>query len=295
MPELPEVETTKASLEPLLHQTVAKVSIRYPTLRYAIPKDLDSLIGFRLVAVRRRAKYLLLDFYHQADNRHKTVLVHLGMSGSLQQHHDIEPRKHDHLLIDFINDDGMVTTLHYHDPRRFGMILWTHNDDYIDTPDTAERFLAHLGPEPLDDAFDVDYLRALIFPANKKPVAKPIKTLIMDQSVVVGVGNIYAAESLFLSHIHPLTPACHIDGDKLEKLVANIKDILAKAIIQGGSSLKDFTVGDGKTGYFQQTLLVYGRDGEHCYHCGSLLENTKISGRASVYCPSCQPIQALST
>lgn len=197
MPELPEVETTKASLEPLLHQTVAKVSIRYPTLRYAIPKDLDSLIGFRLVAVRRRAKYLLLDFYHQADNRHKTVLIHLGMSGSLQQHHDIEPRKHDHLLIDFINDDGMVTTLHYHDPRRFGMILWTHNDDYIDTPDTTERFLAHLGPEPLDDVFDVGYLRALIFPANKKPVAKPIKTLIMDQSVVVGVGNIYAAESLF--------------------------------------------------------------------------------------------------
>lgn len=295
MPELPEVETTKASLEPLLNQTVSKVSIRYPTLRYAIPADLDTLVGFRLVAVRRRAKYLLLDFYHTIDHRHKTVLIHLGMSGSLQQHRDLDARKHDHLLIDFIDDDGVTTTLHYHDPRRFGMILWTHNDDYIGTIDTAERFLSHLGPEPLDDAFDVDYLRRIIHRTDnlrQKAIAKPIKSVIMDQAVVVGVGNIYAAESLFLSHIHPLTPAYQIDDDKLETLVANIKHILAQAIIQGGSSLKDFTVGSGKTGYFQQTLLVYGRDGESCYHCGSLLENTKIGGRASVYCPSCQPLHA---
>lgn len=290
MPELPEVETTKTSLEPLLNKVVRSVKIRHPKLRYDIPSDLSSLAGFRLACVRRRAKYLLLDFVHDQDNSHKTLLVHLGMSGSLQQHHDLEPRKHDHVLFEF---DGM--TLHYHDPRRFGMILWTANDDYIDTPDTHERFLAHLGPEPLDDAFNADYLYRLIHrngDIKKKPLAKPIKSVIMDQAVVVGVGNIYAAESLFLSGIHPAKPACQLDQIAIETLVTHIKNILANAIKQGGSSLKDFTVGDGKTGYFQQTLLAYGRDNEPCTVCGTLLENQKIAGRASVYCPHCQPLTA---
>lgn len=293
MPELPEVETTKTSLKSLLNKTVKSVQINFPRLRYPIPKDLDTLVGMQLVAVRRRAKYLLLDF---ADAEHrKTLLIHLGMSGSLQQHIDMPPRKHDHMLMAFGDDghdDDTEIMLHYHDPRRFGMILWVENDDYIDTPDTAERFLDKLGPEPLDDAFNIDYLRATIFPNNKKPLAKPIKTVIMDQSVVVGVGNIYAAESLFLSCIHPLTPAYQVKDDKLEDLVQHIKAVLNRAILKGGSSLRDFTFGNEKTGYFQQTLLVYGRAGEPCRVCGSLLENTKIGGRASVYCPNCQPMNS---
>ncbi|MFB6348423.1 bifunctional DNA-formamidopyrimidine glycosylase/DNA-(apurinic or apyrimidinic site) lyase [Moraxella sp. ZJ142] len=303
MPELPEVETTKASLTPLIGKTVRQVQIRYPKLRYEIPSDLPSLVGFRLTAIHRRAKYLLLDFYHAKDNRQKTLLIHLGMSGSLQQHIDEPPKKHDHVLIDFGDDgdNGSLNngdsldsiTLHYHDPRRFGMMLWVVNDDYIGTLDTAERFLEKLGPEPLGNKFDLNYLRRIIHRTgekHKKPIAKPIKALIMEQAIVVGVGNIYAAESLFLSKIHPLTPACRLDDDQLSLLIDNIKQILHRAIEQGGSSLKDFTVGEGKTGYFQQTLLVYGRDGQSCTMCGTILENVKIAGRASVYCPHCQPL-----
>ena len=291
MPELPEVETTKLSLEPLIGQTVTCVQVRHPRLRYDVAKDLDSLVGFVLTKLQRRAKYLLLDFYHAHDSRQKTLLIHLGMSGSLQQHINEPPRKHDHVLIDFADSHGKIITLHYHDPRRFGMILWVVNDDYIDQPNTYARFLAHLGPEPLSDDFDANYLiRYIMRPkSHQKPLNKPIKSLIMDQSVVVGVGNIYAAESLFLSGIHPLTPAYLVHEDKLVRLTHHIKQILARAITQGGSTLRDFTVGSGKTGYFQQTLLVYGRQGESCATCGSLLENIKISGRASVYCPNCQP------
>ena len=291
MPELPEVETTKLSLKPLIGQTVTRVQVRHPRLRYDIAKDLDSLVGFVLTKIHRRAKYLLLEFYHAHDNRQKTLLIHLGMSGSLQQHIDEPPRKHDHVLIDFADFHGQIITLHYHDPRRFGMILWVVNDDFIDQPDTEARFLAHLGPEPLSDDFDADYLIGHIMrpKSHKKPLNKPIKSLIMDQSVVVGVGNIYAAESLFLSGIHPLTPAYLVDEDKLTLLTHHIKEILARAITQGGSTLRDFTVGGGKTGYFQQTLMVYGRQGESCITCNSPLENVKISGRASVYCPNCQP------
>ncbi|WFF38538.1 bifunctional DNA-formamidopyrimidine glycosylase/DNA-(apurinic or apyrimidinic site) lyase [Moraxella nasibovis] len=286
MPELPEVETTKASLDPLLGQAVSGVQIHHHKLRYPIPDDLGSLVGFVLQSVERRAKYLLLHFYHQPDNRRKVLLIHLGMSGSLQQHTHHELRKHDHLVLEF----GDVW-LHYHDPRRFGMILWVENDDYIDTPDTHERFLTHLGPEPLSDAFDDGYLHRVIFKNFKnKAIAKPIKSLIMEQSVVVGVGNIYAAESLFLSRIHPATPANHLDANQLATLTQHIKAILARAIKQGGSTLRDFTVGSGKTGYFQQTLLVYGRDGQPCTECGTVLENQKIAGRASVYCPHCQPL-----
>ncbi|MFA9486261.1 MULTISPECIES: bifunctional DNA-formamidopyrimidine glycosylase/DNA-(apurinic or apyrimidinic site) lyase [unclassified Moraxella] len=299
MPELPEVETTKKSLDPLLNQTVAAVHVHQPKLRYMMPHDLDGLIGFQLSLVERRAKYLLLHFRHNADNANKVLLVHLGMSGSLQQHpiNSNAPiaRKHDHLIISF----GDVA-LHYHDPRRFGIILWADNDAHLDNKDNAkDRFLAHLGVEPLDDAFNTDYLYRHIHRLNDtnspcakptKAITKPIKTLIMDQTVVVGVGNIYAAESLFLSGIHPAKPAHQISKEQIAKLVKHIKQILAEAIKKGGSTLRDFTVGGGKTGYFQQTLLAYGNHGKPCTQCGSILENQKICGRASVYCPTCQPL-----
>ncbi|MDO4440950.1 MAG: bifunctional DNA-formamidopyrimidine glycosylase/DNA-(apurinic or apyrimidinic site) lyase [Moraxella sp.] len=295
MPELPEVETTKKSLEPLLGQTITAVHVHQPKLRYMMPHDLDSLVGFCLSSVERRAKYLLLHFYHAKDNSRKVLLVHLGMSGSLQQHpiSDDTPaaRKHDHLIISF----GAVA-LHYHDPRRFGIILWADNDAHIDDKDNAkDRFLTHLGVEPLDDAFNGDYLYGHIHrtPTSgkaAKAISKPIKTLIMDQAVVVGVGNIYAAESLFLSGIHPAKPANQVSKEQIDDLVKHIKHILAKAIEKGGSTLRDFTVGGGKTGYFQQTLLAYGNHGKPCTVCGTTLENQKIGGRASVYCPHCQPI-----
>lgn len=292
MPELPEVETTKTSLMPLIGKTVKQLQLRHTKLRYPIAADLDGLVGYTLIDIKRRAKYLLLDFYHQTDNLHKTLLIHLGMSGSLQQYIDEPPRKHDHLLICFgdADDDQHDIWLHYHDPRRFGMILWLQNDSHLDTPDTHERFLAHLGLEPLDAAFDGDYLTRHIHNSpTAKTVNKAIKALIMDQSVVVGVGNIYAAESLFLSNIHPLTPACQLSPEQLARLAGNIKQVLSKAIEQGGSSLKDFRTGTGKTGYFQQTLSVYGRAGQPCFVCGTVLENVKITSRASVYCPHCQP------
>ncbi len=276
MPELPEVETTKSSLLPLIGKCVSDVYTSPYRLREVIPVDLDELIGATLTHISRRAKYLMLCF-----KKHDEVLellIHLGMSGSLQQHHGLTPRKHDHVVFGF----GDVR-LHYHDPRRFGMVMWT---------DDAHRYLDKLGVEPLDDAFDADYLYDIIHKNLKRPITRPIKSVIMEQSMVVGVGNIYAVESLFMSGIHPATPAHQVSKDDMHTLVANIKIILKRAIEQGGSTLRDFTVGAGKTGYFQQVLLAYGREGKPCTRCQAALENMKIGGRASVYCPNCQPFNA---
>lgn len=316
MPELPEVETTKTSLTPLLGQTVNSVQVFQPKLRWPMPSDLSTLTGYQLNTVHRRAKYLILDFIapdtvdtqglqhlgltstlpksvsrQQMATTTKRLLIHLGMSGSLQQ---LDPathkRKHDHLILQFVNDAGIRTGLHYHDPRRFGAVLW--HDDYQD------KLLTHLGVEPLDDGFNADYLYRLIHrldadngeTTSRRALSRAIKSVIMDQQIVVGVGNIYATESLYLAGIHPATPADSISQAKLAELVALIKSILAQSIVQGGSSLRDFTVANGQTGYFQQTLHAYGRQGESCVQCGTSLENIKINARASVYCPNCQPL-----
>ena len=306
MPELPEVETTKTSLTPLLGQKVTNVQVFQPKLRWSVPDNLADLIDYTLDSVERRAKYLILNFIPLADDgisssveprnlQPRQLLVHLGMSGSLQQHsHASDKRKHDHLVISFIGADDTQTQLHYYDPRRFGSILWL--EDY------GDKLLNHLGPEPLSDAFTAEYLYYLIQRSEqsiqtqssksfkKQPIKRAIKSVIMEQQAVVGVGNIYATESLYLSGIHPATPANKISYDQIVILVAHIKTILQKAIKLGGSTLRDFTVADGQTGYFQQTLNVYGRQGETCPHCDSVLENIKLNGRASVYCPACQPI-----
>ena len=306
MPELPEVETTKTSLTPLLGQKVTNVQVFQPKLRWSVPDNLADLIDYTLDSVERRAKYLILNFIPLADDtvsssveprnlQPRQLLVHLGMSGSLQQHsHASDKRKHDHLVISFIGADDTQTQLHYYDPRRFGSILWL--EDY------GDKLLNHLGPEPLSDAFTAEYLYYLIQRSEqsiqtqssksfkKQPIKRAIKSVIMEQQAVVGVGNIYATESLYLSGIHPATPANKISYDQIVILVAHIKTILQKAIKLGGSTLRDFTVADGQTGYFQQTLNVYGRQGETCPHCDSVLENIKLNGRASVYCPLCQPI-----
>ena len=306
MPELPEVETTKTSLTPLLGQKVTNVQVFQPKLRWSMPDNLADLIDYTLDSVERRAKYLILNFIPLADDtvsspvqprnlQPRQLLVHLGMSGSLQQHsHASDKRKHDHLVMSFIGADDTQTQLHYYDPRRFGSILWL--EDY------GDKLLNHLGPEPLSDAFTAEYLYYLIQRSEqsiqtqnsksfkKQPIKRAIKSVIMEQQAVVGVGNIYATESLYLSGIHPATPANKISYDQIVILVAHIKTILQKAIKLGGSTLRDFTVADGQTGYFQQTLNVYGRQGETCPHCDSVLENIKLNGRASVYCPLCQPI-----
>ncbi|WP_440825283.1 bifunctional DNA-formamidopyrimidine glycosylase/DNA-(apurinic or apyrimidinic site) lyase [Psychrobacter cryohalolentis] len=306
MPELPEVETTKTSLTPLLGQKVTNVQVFQPKLRWSMPDNLADLIDYTLDSVERRAKYLILNFIPLADDtvsssveprnlQPRQLLVHLGMSGSLQQHsHASDKRKHDHLVMSFIGADDTQTQLHYYDPRRFGSILWL--EDY------GDKLLNHLGPEPLSDDFTADYLYYLIQRSEqsiqiqsrksikKQSIKRAIKSVIMEQQVVVGVGNIYATESLYLSGIHPATPANKISYDQIVILVAHIKTILQKAIKLGGSTLRDFTVADGQTGYFQQTLNVYGRQGETCPHCDSALENIKLNGRASVYCPLCQPI-----
>ncbi len=327
MPELPEVETTKTSLAPILGQQVSAVQVFQPKLRWQMPDDLSDLVGYTLHSVDRRAKYLILTFIPEAlltANKNTTeknsiadqdmslsqrqLIMHLGMSGSLQQYPlNSDKRKHDHLMITFNDHAGNQIQLHYHDPRRFGAVLW--HKDY------SAKLLAHLGPEPLSSEFDTDYLYHLIqrtendvqLPKSdsistvatpktqskkgtKRPIARAIKSVIMEQQVVVGVGNIYATESLYLAGIHPATPAHQLSYEQIDDLVDHIKAILQRAITLGGSTLRDFTVASGQTGYFQQTLNVYGKQNEPCPHCASPLENIKINGRASVYCPLCQPL-----
>lgn len=304
MPELPEVETTKTSLKPLLGQKITNIKVFQPKLRWAMPDDLDILVNYVLDSVERRAKYLILNFLPivpdevrsatQTDvSTPRQLLVHLGMSGSLQQlSYGNDKRKHDHLIIEFSDVDNIKSQLHYYDPRRFGSVLWYK--------DYGAKLLDHLGPEPLSDEFTADYLYRFIQRtnlANKpesskrlQPIARPIKSVIMEQQVVVGVGNIYATESLYLSGIHPATPAYQLSYEQICVLVEHIKVILQKAIKLGGSTLRDFTVADGQTGYFQQTLNVYGRQGEACLQCQTVLENVKLNGRASVYCSNCQPL-----
>ena len=302
MPELPEVETTKTSLVPLLEQKLTAIQVFQPKLRWPVPDDLNTLIDYTLQDVERRAKYLILTFVPKAQliqnsqnaiERQRQLIIHLGMSGSLQQHSlGADKRKHDHLIMTFNDSNGIQTQLHYHDPRRFGAVLWYK--------DYNTKLLDHLGPEPLSEDFTADYLYRLIQRSDgdgitnkttkQRPITRAIKSVIMEQQVVVGVGNIYATESLYLSAIHPATPAHKLSYEQISILVEHIKVILQRAIELGGSTLRDFTVASGQTGYFQQTLNVYGRQGESCPHCATVLDNIKLNGRASVFCPFCQPI-----
>ena len=270
MPELPEVETTLRGIKPhLLNQTVSHVVIRHPKLRWAIPADLnDTLKNQTVNAMRRRGKYILLDFANG------TLILHLGMSGKLRvlKKHE-EPRKHDHVDICFKNK----VYLRFSDPRRFGALLFTS--------DLAEHhpLLANIGVEPLTKSFHGEFLFSKSL--NKKA---PVKSFIMDSSVVCGVGNIYATEALFAVKLAPLTPAGKISLAKYEELALAIKKILTLAITKGGTTLKDFMQSDGKPGYFSIKLKVYGKDGTPCPRCGTLLKNQRIAQRSTVYCSKCQ-------
>ncbi|MGC9456886.1 MAG: bifunctional DNA-formamidopyrimidine glycosylase/DNA-(apurinic or apyrimidinic site) lyase [Halothiobacillaceae bacterium] len=271
MPELPEVETTRRGIAPQLtgHRITATV-VRDGRLRWPVRADLPSwLKGRRIEEVDRRAKYLLLRLGGDA-----SLIIHLGMSGSLRLVQPGTPqRKHDH--IDLALDHGLI--LRYHDPRRFGSFL-----DH-EGPGEHPR-LAGLGPEPLESGFNAEHLARA---ARNRRLA--IKKLIMSHAVVVGVGNIYANEALFLAGIHPARPAGECTPVQLARLAETIRAVLGEAITQGGTTLRDFVREDGQPGYFAQTLRVYDRTGEPCRHCATPIQRLVLDQRASFYCPHCQP------
>ena len=269
MPELPEVETTRLGLLPRLQgRTLTRIVVRNPRLRWPVPDDLETqLAGRTLQDLIRRGKYLLFDFGLA------TQIVHLGMSGSLRFTRPDEPAAlHDH--VDWLFDDG--TTLRLRDPRRFGAVLWTDNV-------TTHPLLAHLGPEPLTQAFDAAYLHTQ---CQGRHAA--IKQVIMDAQVVVGVGNIYASESLFHAGIRPTTAARRLSRPACGRLATAIQQVLTAAIAAGGSSLRDYVHSSGELGYFQLQTRVYGREGLPCKTCATPIRRIVQGQRASFYCPSCQ-------
>jgi formamidopyrimidine-DNA glycosylase len=269
MPELPEVETTRRGILPALqNKRIVAVQVRNHGLRWPIAPDFSArLTGQQVLDVQRRAKYLLIQLGQGS------VIWHLGMSGSLRilpAH--LPPRAHDH--VDVVLDNDML--LRFNDPRRFGCAIWT------DTP-LEHALLRELGPEPLSDQFNADYL---IAKAKGRKVS--IKQFIMNANIVVGVGNIYASEALFHAGIRPRRAAGRVKRDELLKLVKAIKKVLSNAINQGGTTLRDYVNADGNPGYFRQKLFVYERAGEPCRKCKKLIVQFKQGQRSTYYCPSCQ-------
>jgi len=269
MPELPEVETTRRGIEPhVCGKRVRELIVRDARLRWPVPADLaECLRGKTISGVQRRGKYLLIEVATGS------VIVHLGMSGSLRVcQADEPPRGHDH--IDLVLADG--SCLRYHDPRRFGCWLWLPKGE-------AHVLLDVLGPEPLMPGFDGDYLFE-----HSRGRKTAVKAFIMDSHVVVGVGNIYANEALFLAGILPSRTAGRISRERYHRLANCIRDVLSDAITQGGTTLRDFVGGDGKPGYFQQKLYVYGRGGEACRVCKTDLTERRLGQRSTVFCRQCQ-------
>ncbi|MBB3169895.1 bifunctional DNA-formamidopyrimidine glycosylase/DNA-(apurinic or apyrimidinic site) lyase [Simiduia aestuariiviva] len=270
MPELPEVETSRRGIAPHIEgRRVSALVVRNGRLRWPVPADLPASVeGLKVKSVARRGKYLLLAF----SRGH--LIIHLGMSGSLRMVAPDEPAGyHDHIDLCF----GRSLALRYTDPRRFGCWLWTEEDV------SAHKLLADLGPEPLSSDFDAHYLFT-----RSRGRKQNLKNFIMDSHLVVGVGNIYANEALFLAGLRPRAAAGSLTRAKAERLVVQIKAVLSAAIEQGGTTLKDFVGGDGKPGYFKQQLFVYGRGGEPCRICHTPLKEVRVNNRATVYCAECQ-------
>ena len=270
MPELPEVETSRRGIEPyLLKKEIKSITIRQHKLRWPIPKNLPELATGKIIrAVSRRAKYIYLEL----DNG--TIIIHLGMSGSLRICTEkTPPEKHDHIDIQVSNNK----ILRLRDPRKFGCVLWAKGS--VD----EHRLIKPLGPEPLDDIFTAQYLHNK---AKKRQCS--IKAFIMNSHIVVGVGNIYASEALFRAGINPKRKAGNISLSRLEKLVHAIKLTLQLAIEEGGTTLRDFTGISGQPGYFAQKLLVYGRGGENCTQCDEKIKQFTQQARSTFYCTACQ-------
>jgi len=269
MPELPEVETTLRGIEPhLLNQRVARVIVRDRRLRWPVPDAVSKAEGQCFTSLRRRGKYLLLNLEQGG------LIIHLGMSGSLRiLEQPLSPGKHDHVDVEL--DNGVC--LRFNDPRRFGAFLW------VDGTMESHELLRNLGPEPLSAEFTAGYLYRR---SRNRKVA--IKNFIMNGQVVVGVGNIYVSEALFMAGIHPQRAAGRVSKRRYGGLVAAIRDVLSRAIEQGGTTLKDFVNSDGAPGYFAQELLVYDRAGRECFQCGASILQKVIGQRSSYYCPTCQ-------
>lgn len=269
MPELPEVEVSRLGISPHIEgQQISAVRVHDSRLRWPVPAQVHQVEGERLTAIRRRAKYLLLE------TGAGTLILHLGMSGALR----VVPsattlKKHDHIEIVF--EHGV--SLRLNDPRRFGALL------YSETEVMNHSLLSKLGPEPLTEAFNPDYLWQ-----RSRDRKQSVKTFLMDNQVVVGVGNIYANEALFKAGINPKRSAGKISKQRYEKLVPIVKQTLSEAIKQGGTTLRDFTNVDGSPGYFAQQLLVYGRGGKRCVNCRQILKEIRLGQRSTVYCTQCQ-------
>lgn len=270
MPELPEVETTCIGISPYIKgKTVTEVTVRNRQLRWPVPRGLkNKLVDHVINGVERRAKYLLLRFDHGC------LIMHLGMSGSLRIITDgSPPQKHDHIDLTF----NSGTVLRFRDPRKFGSVHWTDDDPL------GHFLLTHLGPEPLSNELDGYYLYT-----KSRGRKQSVKTFIMDSRIVVGVGNIYASESLFSAGILPKRQAGKISRERYEKLAGAIKQVLEKSISVGGTTLRDFASGEGQPGYFAQELKVYDREGEPCWNCGSPVKQCRTGQRSTYYCAQCQ-------
>lgn len=274
MPELPEVETTRRGLAPHLEgRRIVGVTLRRPDLRWPIPREIEALLPSQTItAIRRRAKYLLMD------TEAGSAIWHLGMSGSMRVLPAETPvQAHDHVDL-LIEGAGRVKprVLRFNDPRRFGCLLWQ-------APGETHELLRDLGPEPLSD----DFSGELLFERSRGRKA-PVKAFLMDQKIVVGVGNIYAAEALFAAGVSPLRAAGKVSRERYEVIAAEIRRILAYAIRRGGTTLRDFLSPDGAPGYFEQELSAYGRGGEPCPRCGRPLKQAMLAQRATVWCGHCQ-------
>jgi formamidopyrimidine-DNA glycosylase len=270
MPELPEVETTLRGIEPsLLRQQVSEIVVRNSSLRWPVPTEVNRAAGKTVSRCWRRAKYILIELENAGG-----LMIHLGMSGSLRIcGADDEPRKHDH--VDIVLDSGRC--IRFNDPRRFGAFTWW------DEPSSQHPLLRDLGPEPLSDEFSGAYLHA-----RSRGRKGAVKNFIMDGKIVVGVGNIYASEALFMAGIHPSRAAGRISATRYDALSSAIRDVLGRAIRRGGTTLRDFLNSDGNPGYFAQELLAYDREGLPCFRCETPIRRKVIGQRSSFYCPSCQ-------
>ena len=282
MPELPEVETVRRGLAPAMEGAVIeKAQVNRPDLRWPFPENMAArLTGQRVQTLRRRSKYILADL-----SSGETLLIHLGMSGRMTvsgdplgrfHHEHPAPEKHDHVVLDMENGARII----FNDPRRFGAM------DLIETATAEDHpLLAKLGPEPLGNAFDGLSLAAALKTRNT-----PIKSALLDQRIVAGLGNIYVCETLFRAGISPKRRAKNLSGQRAAALVPIIRDVLTDAITAGGSSLRDFRQADGELGYFQHAFDVYDREGDPCRKpgCSGTVKRLIQSGRSSFYCPSCQ-------
>ena len=269
MPELPEVETTLRGVSPhLIGHTVRELLVQERRLRWPVPDDLIEIEGTAILASARRGKYLLFT------TPRGTLLIHLGMSGSLRILAPTVPwRKHDHLALRL--DSGME--LRFHDPRRFGSVQWIPGDPL------THPLLKDLGPEPLSDAFNARHLHDL-----SRGRSTSVKSFIMDSHIVVGVGNIYACEALFMTGIRPTLAAGKVSLPRYQRLVTAIREVLSASIEMGGTTLRDFLNESGEPGYFKQTLRVYDREGLPCHTCSTPIKRIVQTNRSTFLCPKCQ-------